>query len=95
MNQPHSLSGYCAFIESFERLTPFELDHFSKLFYQSFTSSLDQSNFASLKQDDLRDVITQTMQKAHIVIAKKKIEQAKLDYDLIKSRLLVQEDVRQ
>jgi len=91
-----NLKGYVDFVEAFERLTPYELDHFSKLFFDNFNQLLtpQENKMGTIKRDDLRDVITQTMQDAHIEIAQKKIDEAKHHFDMIKSRLLVADENR-
>ena len=82
------LQGYRDFVEAFERLTPYELDHFSKLFHQFFASS-KKVEIQNPKQEDLRDILTRAMQAAHMEIAQQKIETAKLDFDMVRSRLLL------
>jgi hypothetical protein len=84
------MQGYYQFVEAFERLTPYELEHFSRALFESFTKLQAKSeNSTIIRQDDLRDVMTQAMQSAHIGIAEKKIEEATLNFDLVRSRLLV------
>ena len=83
-----TLQGYRDFVEAFERLTPYELDHFSKIFRQFFKSSTKIED-QNIRNEDLRDIFTQAMQAAHMEIAQQRIETAKLDFDMVRSRLLV------
>lgn len=82
-----NLQGYKDFVEAFERMTPYELDHFSKLFGRFFETARNVDQH--LKTDELRDILTQAMQAAHTEIAQQKIDIAKLDFDMVKSRLLI------
>jgi hypothetical protein len=79
------MKGYHDFVEAFEKLTPYELDHFSKLFFEQFRIlHVSDEPVGNIRKDDLRNVITAAMQAAHMEIALRKVSDAQTDFDLVK-----------
>lgn len=79
------------FIEVFEKLSPFELDHFSKILFTHFSAhDAVKSSDKKLSSVDLKDILINAMRAAHIEIAEKKVEDAKRGLDLTRSRVFVE-----
>jgi hypothetical protein len=82
---------YTDFILGFEKISPYELDHFCKVFfteYKKLLSEIDATPLLGVKE--LRDVFIRTVQLAQVEIAQKKVEEANLNYELVRSRLLLE-----
>lgn len=78
------------FIEVFEKLSPFELDHFSKILFMHFsTHDAVKSYEQKLSAVDLKDILINAMRAAHVEIAEKKVEDAKRGLDLTRSRVFI------
>lgn len=78
------------FIEVFEKLSPFELDHFSKIFFTHFSEhDAVKSSEQKLSSIDLKDILINAMRAAHVEIAEKKVEDAKRGLDLTRSRVFI------
>ena len=82
---------YTDFILGFEKINPYELDHFCKVFfneYKKILAEFDATPILGVKE--LRDVFIHTVQLAQVEIAQKKVEEANLNYELVRSRLLLE-----
>ena len=78
------------FIEVFEKLSPFELDHFSKILFTHFSAhDAVKSYEQKLSAVDLKDILINAMRAAHVDIAEKRVEDAKRGLDLTRSRVFI------
>ena len=83
---------YISFIEKFEGLTPFEVDHFSGLLFKAYTKLLLKTGKSGpIRQEELSEILTQAMHAAHLQIAEKRIDDARIKYDLVRTRLMVED----
>lgn len=86
------VTTYETFVVAFAKLSPYEFDHFIKLLLKNFSAhTIFLQGEYKLRQEDLRELLTQTMQHAHIEIASNNIKNAKLDYELVKNRILTEQ----
>jgi len=84
--------GFLVFIESFEKLSPFELDHFCKILLTHYNEhhAVKSSGQKQLSALDLKDILINSMRASHIQIAEKKVEDAQRGLDLTRSRVFVE-----
>ena len=82
---------YVDFIQKFEGLNPYELDHFCKIFYQNYQATFKeqpQMAKADLAAGDVKEIIIRAMQMVQIELAERKVKTAELNLDLLKSKFL-------
>jgi hypothetical protein len=81
--------GFLSFIEAFERLSPFELDYFSKIFCTHFNEHelVRSSKMNQLTAINLKDILIKTMREAHVEIAERRVKEAERGLDLTRSRV--------
>lgn len=82
--------AFIGFIEQFEKLSPFELDHFCKIIhhhYETAIKALDQDARASLTHGDTKEILIRSMQAAQIELAEHKLKEAELNVQLIKAKV--------
>lgn len=85
-------SEYNQFVENFERLSPYEVEHFSKILFAEFARFADTlvSSHGLPTAIQLREIITNAMKHAHIEIAERKIEEARLRYDMVRNHIFIE-----
>lgn len=81
--------SFLDFIEAFEKLSPFELDYFTKIFCTHFN---ERALIQSIKDNELtainlKDILIKTMRAAHVEIAERKVKEAQRGLDLTRSRV--------
>ncbi len=83
--------GFLSFIEAFERLSPFELDYFSKIFCTHFNEHelVHSAKIDQLTAINLKDILIKTMREAHVEIAERRVKEAERGLDLTRSRVYV------
>lgn len=75
---------YIAFIEAFGCLSPYELDHISSTVHKRYNAGKKKK---SLKKKDLQNILVAAMQDLELESAEKRLEEAKLNLALTKSRI--------
>jgi hypothetical protein len=75
---------YVDFVEKFEGLNPYELDHFSRAIHRRYTLGKKKK---SLSKKDLQDILISAIQDLQIEFAEQRLEEAKINLSLIKSRI--------
>lgn len=81
--------SFLNFIEAFEKLSPFELDYFTKIFCTHFNQheSVQTSDMTLLTAINLKDILIKTMRAAHVEIAERRVKEAQRGLDLTRSRV--------
>lgn len=81
--------SFLHFIEAFEKLSPFELDYFTKIFCTHFNDhTLAQPTKTNeLTAINLKDILIKTMRAAHVEIAERRVKEAQRGLDLTRSRV--------
>ena len=82
---------YIDFIQKFEGLNPYELDHFSKNLYQHYQVALkEQAHIekTDISAGDVKEIIIRTMQLIQIELAERKVKTAELNLELLKSKFM-------
>jgi hypothetical protein len=75
---------YVDFLEKFEGLNPYELDHFSRAIYKRYKEVKKKK---SRNKKDLKDILIATMQDLQIEFAEQRLDEAKLHLSFVKSRI--------
>lgn len=83
------MQGYENFIISFEKMSPFELDYFAKIFCIHFNRCelMQESYSKKLTAIDLKDILIEAMRAAHVEIAERRVKDAQRGLDLTRSRV--------
>lgn len=76
---------YIDFIEKFEGLNPYELDHLCKIFFQHY-EVIVKSAGTTISDGDVREMMVQTIKEVHLDLAERKVESAKLNLAAVKLR---------
>lgn len=81
--------SFLDFIEAFEKLSPFELDYFTKIFCTHFNEHecTRLANAVPLTAINLKDILIKTMRAAHVEIAERRVKEAQRGLDLTRSRV--------
>ena len=81
---------YIDFIQKFEGLNPYELDHFCKIFHQHYKAALKErpQMTTDLTSGDVKEIIIRAMQMIQIELAERKVKTAELNLELLKSKFL-------
>lgn len=81
--------SFLNFIEAFEKLSPFELDYFTKIFCTHFNQYevVQTSKLNELTAINLKDILIKTMRDAHVEIAERRVKEAQRGLDLTRSRV--------
>lgn len=81
--------SFLDFIEAFEKLSPFELDYFTKTFCTHFNEheGVQTSKRHDLTAINLKDILIKTMRDAHVEIAERRVKEAQRGLDLTRSRV--------
>lgn len=81
--------SFLNFIEAFEKLSPFELDYFTKIFCTHFNQheSVQPTDITLLTAINLKDILIKTMRAAHVEIAERRVKEAQRGLDLTRSRV--------
>ncbi len=85
----HGEQGYENFIISFEKMSPFELDYFIKIFFSHFNQyEIEQtSTLSHLTAINLKNILIETMRTAHVEVAERRVKEAQRGLDLTRSRV--------
>lgn len=75
---------YMDFLEKFEGLNPYELDHLSRALYKNYNEVKKKK---SISKKELQDILIGTMQELQIEFAECRLEEAKLHLSRVKSRI--------
>jgi hypothetical protein len=81
--------SFLDFIEAFEKLSPFDLDYFTKIFCTHFNEHelVQESKLSQLTAINLKDILIKTMRAAHVDVAERKVREAQRGLDLTRSRV--------
>lgn len=81
--------SFLEFIEAFEKLSPFELDYFTKTFCTHFNEHecMRPPDSVALTAINLKDILIKTMRAAHVEIAERRVKEAQRGLDLTRSRV--------
>lgn len=82
---------YIDFVEKFEGLNPYELDHFCKIIHQNYQATFkEQPQIAKgdLASSDVKEIMIRAMQMVQIELAERKVKTAELNLELLKSKFL-------
>ncbi|MDX2074401.1 MAG: hypothetical protein SFX19_08580 [Alphaproteobacteria bacterium] len=82
---------YIDFVEKFEGLNPYELDHFCKIIHQNYKVAFKeqpQMAKADLTSGDMKEIIIRAMQMVQIELAEGKVKAAEMNLELLKSKFL-------
>lgn len=75
---------YENFIISFERLSPYELDHLSRAIHKKYQTGKKSK---SLSKKDLQEILIAAMQNLQIEFAEQRLEEAKINLSHVKSKI--------
>lgn len=81
---------YISFIEAFERLSPYDLDHFCKSFHKHYESTVkkrEQEINAGIDLRDVREILLEVMKTVQLELAERKVEAAQANLAAIKAKL--------
>lgn len=78
--------SYIEFIEKFEGLNPYELDHLCRVIHQQYQVQMQESK-TDLGPKEFWKIMTSAMQAAQIELAEKKLKEAELNLQLVKSKV--------
>lgn len=82
---------YIAFINAFENLNPYELDHFCKNFYKHYQIAMqerEQPKTVTIGHSDVKEILLDAMKAVQIELAERKVEEAQTNLATIKAKLL-------
>lgn len=80
---------YIEFIEKFEELSPYEINHLCKIMhqqYQIFVKTSANRKQASLKPSDVQEIIVRTIHAIQVELAEKRLKQAETALKRVKER---------
>lgn len=84
------LHQYVHFVESFERLSPYEVDHFCKVVHRHYKELFDlQNKNNEVSERDFKEIIIHAMKAAQIELAEQQLQNAEFNLQQVKSRLYV------
>lgn len=81
---------YINFIEKFEELNPYELDHFCRIFHQHYQAAIKKDQEirnVSIAPGGIKEILIHVMQAVRIELAERKVKDAELNLALTKSKL--------
>lgn len=80
---------YIEFIEKFEELSPYEINHLCKIMhqqYQIFVKTPANKKRASLKPSDVQEIIVRSVHSIQVELAEKRLKQAETALKRVKER---------
>lgn len=75
---------YSEFLEKFEGLNPYELDHLSRAIHQKYKMINKRKE---LRKKDIQEMLIAAMQDIQLEFAEHRLEQAKLHLSQVKARI--------
>jgi len=80
---------YIEFVEKFEELTPYELNHFCKVVHEHYQTMIKapDSREKVLTTSDMLEVIIQAMHAVQVELAEKKLNEAERTLKRIKTKV--------
>lgn len=81
---------YKEFLERFADLSAYEVDHLCKCIFEQYQNLLANSQ-NNISAKEIRQVLGEGMKQAHIYLAHKQIEQAKMELNLLQNKYGISE----
>lgn len=81
-----SFEQYKQFIAAFEALTPFQLEHFTRMLFEGYQQMIQEKQAAALRQTSFDYIFNNAIWKANAIIAEMELEQAKKRLEVASDR---------
>jgi hypothetical protein len=78
-------NSYKEFLEGFANLSAYEVDHLCKCIFEQYLTLIENTQ-KDLSVKEVRHILSEGMKKAHLHLAHKQVEQAKMELNLLQNK---------